>query len=255
MGLLERISSRRRKSGTHPTSPAVPQTPPLCVERLEARNLLDASGSLVAGILYVTGTPGPDRISLSLDATTAQLVLRDSGKVVGQFLSANVNGIVINAGNGNQSVQIATNVLQPATIQAGQGNIVLQAGGGPTTLIAGSGNDKLIGGPAPSVLIGGSGNDVLVSKSGQDTLQPGTGPTKLFVRGNDVLIGVKPTDQVFGQLNLAAPDPPPAPPQTLTKADVDAILKRAAAATPSDDAIVAIMDRGGHILGVRVEQN
>ena len=47
----------------------------------------------------------------------------------------------------------------------------------------------------------------------------------------------------------AAPTPPP----TLSSADVNILLNRAAAATASDNAIVAVVDRGGNILGVRVE--
>lgn len=40
----------------------------------------------------------------------------------------------------------------------------------------------------------------------------------------------------------------------LSAADVSQILKRASVATPSNDAIIAIVDRAGNILGVRVEQ-
>jgi uncharacterized protein GlcG (DUF336 family) len=39
----------------------------------------------------------------------------------------------------------------------------------------------------------------------------------------------------------------------LTKVEVDALLQRASAATPSNDAIIAVVDRTGQILGVRVE--
>src|SRR5277367_2856617 len=42
-------------------------------------------------------------------------------------------------------------------------------------------------------------------------------------------------------------------PPTLTAAEVGALLSRAAAATASDDAIIAVVDRNGTILGVRVE--
>jgi uncharacterized protein GlcG (DUF336 family) len=42
---------------------------------------------------------------------------------------------------------------------------------------------------------------------------------------------------------------------TLTPAQVSVLLQRAAAATSSDDAIVAVVDRAGNILGVRVEGN
>jgi uncharacterized protein GlcG (DUF336 family) len=42
---------------------------------------------------------------------------------------------------------------------------------------------------------------------------------------------------------------------TLTASQVNQLLQRAAAATASDDAIVAVVDRSGNILGVRVEGN
>ena len=42
-------------------------------------------------------------------------------------------------------------------------------------------------------------------------------------------------------------------PPTLTTAEVGALLSRAAAATASDNAIIAVVDRNGTILGVRVE--
>jgi uncharacterized protein GlcG (DUF336 family) len=43
------------------------------------------------------------------------------------------------------------------------------------------------------------------------------------------------------------------PPPLLTAADVEFLLKRAAAASASEDAIIAIVDRNGRILGVRAE--
>jgi uncharacterized protein GlcG (DUF336 family) len=60
-------------------------------------------------------------------------------------------------------------------------------------------------------------------------------------------------------LVASAPLPPPIPPGDaslpyITKAEVESLLARAAGATSSEDAIIAIVDRGGRILGVRVEQ-
>ncbi len=46
----------------------------------------------------------------------------------------------------------------------------------------------------------------------------------------------------------------PNPVATLTANEVDILLQRAARATASDDGIIAIVDRGGNILGVRMEQ-
>lgn len=43
------------------------------------------------------------------------------------------------------------------------------------------------------------------------------------------------------------------PPLTLTTGQVNALLQRAAAASGSDDAIIAVVDRAGNVLGVRVE--
>lgn len=56
---------------------------------------------------------------------------------------------------------------------------------------------------------------------------------------------------VASQTALALP--PPTPPEILSAGEVDVLLQRAASATASDDAIIAIVDRGGNILGVRVE--
>ncbi|MCI0460252.1 MAG: heme-binding protein [Gemmataceae bacterium] len=47
--------------------------------------------------------------------------------------------------------------------------------------------------------------------------------------------------------------PPPAPQPVLDPGEVSVLLQRAAAATASDDGIIAIVDRGGKLLGVRVE--
>jgi uncharacterized protein GlcG (DUF336 family) len=55
---------------------------------------------------------------------------------------------------------------------------------------------------------------------------------------------------IASQIPLAA-----LPALNLTRDQVAALLDRAAAATASDDAIVAVVDRGGNILGVRVEGN
>jgi len=53
--------------------------------------------------------------------------------------------------------------------------------------------------------------------------------------------------------NVVAPTP--AISDTLSTTDVQTLLDRAARATASDNAIVAVVDRGGNVLGVRVEAN
>lgn len=61
-----------------------------------------------------------------------------------------------------------------------------------------------------------------------------------------------------GSVTPFAAPPPAIPPGDaslpyITKAEVDNLLSRAAGASASEDAIIAIVDRGGRILGVRVE--
>jgi uncharacterized protein GlcG (DUF336 family) len=64
-----------------------------------------------------------------------------------------------------------------------------------------------------------------------------------------ILIG---SDEYFA--NLPA-DPAASGDPQLSTDDVSALLRRAAAATAGDDGIVAVVDRAGNILGVRVEGN
>jgi uncharacterized protein GlcG (DUF336 family) len=234
----------------------------LGVERLETRTLLDASATLTGGLLLVNGGPGKDRLDLSLDAASSQVVVRDAGKEVGRYASAGVQRITVNSNGGSHDIAIAPDVLQPATIQAGAGKVTLKAGGGPTVLIGGTGADKLVGGPGGNLLIGGSGRSVLVSGTSQDELRAGTGPTTLLVRGGEKLVGVKAGDKVYGSQDAADPPPlpPPAlspdPPQVvLTTQDVQKLLARAAAADPNDDGIVAVVDRAGNLLGVSVQKH
>ena len=229
------------------------------MERLEPRALLDASATLVGGLLSVVAGPEKEVLQLTLNTATAQLVVSDSGKQIGQFASASVNQITINTGNANDRVRIAGNVLQPATLQAGNGNVDFEAGGGPTTFNVGNGNDKLVGGAAPSIFTAGNGADTIISGSGQDLIQVGSGKDRIFVRGNDVVIPTAPPGNytLIGEpTSTPSPSPdPPAPPPVLTPGEVNTLLSRAAAATTSNDAIVVVVDREGNPLGVRVEGN
>jgi uncharacterized protein GlcG (DUF336 family) len=80
-------------------------------------------------------------------------------------------------------------------------------------------------------------------------------PKKKTVRlGVEVLEDRRVPALIGGQfLPIATPPAPSSDPNTLSAGDVNALLKRAAAATKSNDAIIAIVDRGGRVLGVRVE--
>jgi uncharacterized protein GlcG (DUF336 family) len=204
------------------------------LERLETRDVPSASAALFANVLRVDGTAGADRIDLRQDQQ--QIVVLSAGREIGRFAAAGINRIDVFTYEGNDVVKTARDLLVPVNIDGGLGN------------------DKLVGGPAEHTLTGGQGKDLLQAGSGTSTLNPGT--------GNDKLRAVKPVDavtpnphavtQLKGSFAVKAAAAV-AGTQIITIDDVQCLLARAAAATASDDAIIAVVDRNGRILGVRVE--
>ncbi len=226
---------------------------PLTVERLEARKLLDATATLAGGVLTVLGDAANDRIYVALDAARGNLVVTNNGRPVGEFASSGVTSILVDAGDGNNVVRVARDVFQPAQLQAGTGNNALYAGGGTSILVGGNGNNKLVAGSAATSMFGGSGANVLNGGPGPNMFVSGAGTNILFNVQDDDSVMAQPNDRI-----VLAPNPPPVdptnpPPQTLEADEVDTLIKRAAGASTSTDGIIAIVDRNGQILGVRVE--
>ena len=212
-------------------SPSLPRR--LSVEPLEPRFLQASTASLLGGVLTVTGTPDRDNVHVSLDAASGQLVVRSFADVVGRFDSAAVASIAISTGAGDDIVLIDRAITQPANIDGGSGRNILTGGGGLTKLLGGSGPDKLIAGPGATTLNGNGGANLLFDVKPIDT--PIVGPM----------------DRVYFALPVVI-DPVVAP-SILTTSQVDQLLQRASAATASTDAIIVIVDRGGRLLGLRVE--
>jgi uncharacterized protein GlcG (DUF336 family) len=192
-----------------------------------------ATASLLGNVLTVVGTPDRDNIHVSLDAGTNQLVVRSFADTIGVFDSAAVGSIAITTGAGDDIVTIDNAVTQPAAIDGGTGRNILKGGGGPTNLVGAAGPDKLIAGTGVTNLNGDGGSNLLFDIKPVDTAVTG------------------PMDRVAFALPVIAT--PGVVPAVLTTAEVGALLDRASAATPSTDAIIAIVDRNGRILGLREE--
>lgn len=241
-------SSPRRRRVVERELPA-----PLTVERLEARKLLDASATLGNGILAVLGDANNDGLNLYLDAARGNLIVENNGHSVGQFASASVNQIVIDAGDGNNVVRIARDVFQPAMIQAGTGNNVYYSGGGPTVLLGGNGTNKLVAGSGAAEMFGGSGFNVFNGGSGQNLFNSGpTGNVLFNVKSGDQAV-VNPSDRIVSVPAAPVVSDPSTTPQTLDPLEINTLINRAAGASTSTDGIIAVVDRNGRILGVRVE--
>lgn len=204
------------------------------LEQLETRDVASVSATQVADVLRVDGTAGKDRIDLV--AQGQQVVVRSSGLEVGRYQMAGLTRIDVFTYEGNDVVKTDRNLLLPVNIDGGFGN------------------DKLVGGAGTQTLSGGAGNDLLKAGAGTSQLIPGN--------GFDKVVGVKPSDVVTGNPQAiiqakgtfaVAATPVAAANQIITTSDVQVLLDRAAASTASNDAIIAIVDRNGRILGVRVE--
>jgi uncharacterized protein GlcG (DUF336 family) len=241
--------------------PPRPQRP-LRLEPLEDRTAPDASGVLAGGVLTVTGGGGAfDKINLDLDPNPNQLVLREFGREVARFDNGAVTQIVINGTAQNNDIEISSAVLQASTIRGGAGNNVLQAGAGSSNLVAGPGTNRLLGGLGDDVIDATQGTNTIDGDGGTNTIVSG-GTARNFIFGskqNDTILNFDPAlDHDFRCNNMPPPAPnllglTPSPVETLSASDVDALISRAAAASASNDAIIAVVDRGGRILGVRVE--
>ncbi|MGL6094192.1 MAG: hypothetical protein ACRC7O_00135 [Fimbriiglobus sp.] len=229
---------------------------PLTLRRLEDRSVPAATAGLVGdGTFAVTGDDSDQRIAISSHGD--EIVVRADGTVIGRFPKS-VTGFTVTTGAGNDRIEIADDVTAPALVNAGGGKNVVLGGGGATTVIGGDSTDKLAGGSGAAALVGGAGDDRLVGGVGANQFDGGAGA--------DLIVGAKLTDTVvpdpadivqtvpneLDALNAALTQMATAP-ETLTAADVQIILDRASAATGSRDAIIAVVDRNGRILGVRVE--
>jgi len=222
------------------------------LEVLEEREV-PATLTLNAGALTINGAALDDRIALSLDATQTQLVVQDNGRVIGQFDNGSVSSISIFTGDGNDRVQITSAVTQVTVIDGGNGKNTLIAGGGPTTIIGGDGNSKFNGSSSTTTFVGGNGSELFVGGTGTSAVFTGGGDNKVQnVTAADTIVA-NPNDKVLFNNPNPATVQVQTPTETLSADEVEQLLLRATAASATNDAIIAIVDRNGRILGVRVE--
>jgi Ca2+-binding RTX toxin-like protein len=170
------------------------------VESLESRNLLacvlgaGATYDAVSGILNVAGTNGSDNIAVLVQATdpdslpgtgdeTSDLVVTRNGSPVASCslldAAAPINRLVIDGGNGNDTITVDDAVLVSVQANGGNGQDVIDGGGGNDTLSGGNGKDSLDGAAGDDQVDGGNGADNLQGGLGVDILNGGNGPDTL----------------------------------------------------------------------------
>ena len=155
------------------------------IEAMEERRLLSAS--LEAGVLTVEGTPANDVITVNVTPGRIQVNVNGEKK---NFKTKGVKLIEVDAGAGNDKVQLGSKVRIAARILGEAGN---------DTILGGRGNDQLSGGLGDDELRGGAGNDALAGEAGTDDLFGDDGNDKLDGGdGNDALDGGGGQDIILG---------------------------------------------------------
>jgi len=140
--------------------------------------------TLTNGVLTVTGSNAKDTIKL--DQYSNGIFVNINGKVLLRARSSAVSQIVVNAGDGNDSVTINSNIKLETLIDGGNGNDFLSGGSGKDVIYGGEGNDRLYGNAGADLLYGNDGNDTLDGGLGADYHSGGPGLDTLFVsRGID----------------------------------------------------------------------
>jgi uncharacterized protein GlcG (DUF336 family) len=277
MPLLERSKGR---------SAARQRVTRLRLEQLEDRTVMSVSAVLNgAGVLTVNGDADAlNHIFLTLNKND-QIVVSDGAQERGAFASSAVTSITVNANGFSNYVVVDEAIAQTATLNGGPGNNYLVAGGGDTTLVSGTGTNRLVGGNGDDTFDAQQGTTTIEDGNALSTVNlaprattvntgilgnltpPANNPliarpasaTVLGYADRETVNGLDPTtDHDFRGATTPANFSatlgiPPSPDLTITAQQVGALLTRAAAATSYDSAIVAIVDRNGQILGVRVE--
>jgi hypothetical protein len=148
------------------------------LQQLEGRVLMSGTALSVAQSPYnggvqlrINATAGDDQITLR--RSQAGLVIGNTGGW-SQLVTGSYRNIVINGGEGNDTITIDPSVTD---------NLMLYGAGGNDTIVGGSGNDQLFGGAGNDSLSGAAGNDTLVDIGGgsSDKLAGGSGSDSFWL--------------------------------------------------------------------------
>src|SRR5439155_11319076 len=157
------------------------------------------------GILSVTGTAAPEYIAFDQDGD--MLVVAFGQSSFRRFAIAQIKGILVNAGAGDDSVYgpgsgnpVSLPDTLAITIHGGAGNDVLAAGQIRAFLYGEDGNDQLLcsdNNARPVTYDGGAGNDSIRAVAGNDSITAGSGDDTVQAGGgNDTVAGGEGNDLI-----------------------------------------------------------
>ena len=208
----------------------------MLLETLEGRRFLSASLNTTTGLLTVTGTDNADHIVTTKNSTSKLLVTQSTFTPAtgttkatwttthAAFDASKVKSILVNAGGGNDVVDLSGTWFRPlsipTTINGGAGNDWLTGGNGADSIAGGAGNDRIFGLRGNDTLHGNDGNDLLVGGLGADKLYGDAGNDRLDARDGSG------TDTVDGGTNTAVSKTNPGDLAVVDKGDVVTAVER-----------------------------
>ena len=142
--------------------PTIRKSVLLAPEMLEDRTT-PTTATLSGGILRVMGTSGSESIRVIQTSSLLSVV------GVRSFYSAGCSRIYVNAGSGNDTVDLRTCRI-PASVNADNGNDLIYGSQQGDYILAGGGNDLVYGMQGNDTLRGNAGNDRLFGNDGYDKL-------------------------------------------------------------------------------------
>jgi hypothetical protein len=129
----------------------------------------------------VTGTAGPDRISIAPTELLGTVRVVFNGKVLGRF--GPVTAIEVDAGAGNDTVTVGPRITLPTRLDGGAGNDHLQGGSGPNAILGGPGADTLVVSPSRDTYDGGTGRTHTGFLKSRGVIQTGPSLSGAGLRG------------------------------------------------------------------------
>jgi uncharacterized protein (TIGR03118 family) len=132
------------------------------------------SATLTGQNLIITGSRNNDVVTVGLDRTGVNVVVRAGGQQIGSFALSAIGTIRFNGFAGDDVFSISPAINVTAIADGGAGNDILTGGSAGDILLGGTGNDLLLSGLGRDILIGGEGRDALLAGGGDDILIGGT---------------------------------------------------------------------------------
>jgi hypothetical protein len=130
-------------------------------------------------VLFVGGSNRGD--VLLVERVGTRTVVLGNGRLLGAFdLPLGVNGITVDARDGDDVVFVSSRITTDAELFGGKGDDALSGGSGNDRIFGEDGNDYLFGNDGDDLLDGGRGRDLLFGGPGRDTLRDGPGFDLLF---------------------------------------------------------------------------